>query len=275
MRTGIVIQARTSSTRLPGKVLKELPLGSGVSVLEHVLRRAKRSRKSDVVIVATTTGKEDDPIVRIARREGVPVFRGSRDDVLSRYYWAARENCLELVVRVTSDCPCIDPRIIDSVIDRHLRDGRDYTYNRGFPHGLELEAVSLPALETAFRCARKDCEREHVTVYMQESHPERFRIGVLDAQGPLRRPEIRITLDTEEDYALLCALFDLLPARCRNFGARDIVALFDRHPWLFAMNAGVYQKKAIHTAAQEFKEARAFLKLYGFPRAARFLRRCR
>lgn len=272
MKTGIIIQARTSSTRLPKKVLKELPFDSGITVLEQVIRRVKQSKMSDKIIIATTAGQEDDPIVKIARKECVDFFRGSREDVLGRYYLAAKEFRLDVIVRVTSDCPCIDPRIIDTVIGRHLRGGHDYTHNQLFARGLDVETCSYPALETAFFNAKKDCEREHVTVYMQESHPERFEIGVVKAEGLLRRPEIRITLDTDEDYALLCAVYDYLYAKDNCFSAGEISRLFDRHPWLLLINARSYQKQAIQTVGQEFREAEKFLDLYGFPKVVRFLR---
>ncbi|MCX5796588.1 MAG: glycosyltransferase family protein [Elusimicrobia bacterium] len=275
MKTGIIIQARTSSTRLPGKVLKDLPFGSGITVLEQVIRRAKKSKKADAIIIATTEGKEDDPIVKIAQKEGARFFRGSRDDVLSRYHLAAQENGLDVIVRITSDCPCIDPQIIDAVISRHIRGSCDYTYNQFFAHGLDVEVCSSVALETAFRNARKDCEREHVTVYMQESHPERFKIGVVKAGKTLRRPGIRITLDTEEDYLLLCAVYDYLYPKNRYFDAREIVRLFGMHPWLSSINAGTYQKIAIKSVRHEIREAARFLKLYGFPEAARLLKRHR
>ena len=121
MKIGAIIQARSSSTRFPAKVLKELPYGSGITVLQQVIRRLKNSNIIDDVIVATTTEREDKNIVKVAQREDIKWFRGSKEDVLSRYYLAAKQNKLDTIVRITSDCPCIDPKIIDSIIGKHLR----------------------------------------------------------------------------------------------------------------------------------------------------------
>ena len=130
MKIGAIIQARTASTRLPGKVLKELPCGSGITVLEQVIRRLKGSSRIDDIIVATTKDVEDEKIVEIADKEGVGWFRGSRDDVLSRYFLAAGENDLDIIVRITSDCPCMDPEVVDCVIESYVRGERmDYVSN--------------------------------------------------------------------------------------------------------------------------------------------------
>ena len=127
MKVGAIIQARTGSSRLRGKVLLKLPYGGEKTVLEHVIGRVKRAQTVEEVVVATTTKKEDDAIVRIAEEMGVKVFRGSEKDVLSRYYHAAKEHRLDIVVRITSDCPCIDPEIIDGAVRLHLQSGADYT----------------------------------------------------------------------------------------------------------------------------------------------------
>jgi len=146
MKTGAVIQARVSSVRLPSKILKELPYGSGISVLEQVVRRLKKSKELNDIIVATTTGKDDDEIVAIAKKENAKCFRGSKEDVLSRYYMAAKENDLGIIVRITSDCPCIDPEIVDSIIEKHIKAKADYTSNtlkKTYPHGLDVEVFNF------------------------------------------------------------------------------------------------------------------------------------
>ena len=147
MKIGAILQARTSSTRLPGKVLKELPLGSGITALGQMIRRLKKSQKIDEIIVATTEEKSDDAIVQVAEKENVKYFRGSLTDVLGRYYLAAKENRLDIVVRITGDCPCIDPQIVDLVIERHLGEKGDMTSNvvkRSYPDGLDVEVLSFP-----------------------------------------------------------------------------------------------------------------------------------
>jgi spore coat polysaccharide biosynthesis protein SpsF len=245
MKVGAIIQARTTSTRLPRKVLKELPRGSGITVLEQVLRRVKRSKMIDTVIVATTTGPEDDPIVEVAGKEGVGVFRGSRDDVLSRYYLAAKENGLDTVVRVTSDCPCIDPGVLDLVAEAHVKHGADYTSNtltRTYPRGLDVEAMSFSALETAHERAELESDREHVTSYIYKTRPDLFSKRQVTAPGGVDASAIRATLDTEEDYELLSAVFDRLYAANEFFGAREIIDLFDKEPRVRSINDKVVQK---------------------------------
>lgn len=274
MRIGAVIQARVSSTRLPGKILKELPYGSGITVLEQVLRRAKKSRSISNVIVATTTEKEDDELVNIAQRQGVEHFRGSKEDVLSRYYFASKENGLEIVVRITSDCPCIDPEVVDSVVKKHIDSKADYTSNtleKTFPHGLDTEVVNFDTLEKVHFEAKVDFEREHVCPYIYKSYPQMFKISSVEATARLHAPDIRITLDTEDDYALLCAVFDYLYSENEFFVAEDIIKLFSDKPWLKVINKNVTQKKIFDSLQPELKEAIKILDLQELNRAKELL----
>ena len=142
MKIGAIVQARTSSTRLPEKVLLELPYGSGITVLQQVIRRLKASEKINQIIIATTTDDADDKIISIAKKENVQFFRGSKENVLERYYLAAKENDLDVIVRITSDCPCIDTPIVDSIINEHVNSKSDYTSNtliRTYPDGLDAK----------------------------------------------------------------------------------------------------------------------------------------
>lgn len=246
MKIGVIVQARTTSTRFPKKVLKELPYGSGITVLEQVIRRLKKSRLVDEIIVATTTNPEDDPIIRISEKEGIKYFRGSEENVLERYYQCAMENKLDIIVRVTSDCPCIDWNIVDAVVEEHLRNKADYTSNtleRTFPHGLDVEVLSFKALEKAYYEASENFEKEHVCPYIYTTNREKFKIVSIEAPNYLTAPDIRITLDTEEDYALLCAVFDYLYPQNNYFQAIDIINLFKIKPWLKLINKKVLQKK--------------------------------
>lgn len=258
MNIGAIIQTRTSSTRLPKKVLKELPFSSGITVLQQVIRRVRKSVNIKEIIVATTTDSEDDEIVKIVESEGVKWFRGSKDNVLSRYYLAAKENNLDVIVRVTSDCPCIDPAILDVLIDRHFVTEADYSSNcreRTFPHGLDAEVFSFHALEKAFNESTEDFEREHVTPYIYRTKPGLFKITFLEAPEYLTASDIRITLDTEEDYALLCAVFDFLYLENQFFGAKEVIGLFREKSWLYLINKKVVQKKIFDNFKEEIREA--------------------
>jgi len=274
MKIAAIIQARISSTRLPGKVLKELPYKSSISCLEQVIRRLKKSKRLNEIIIATTEGKEDDDIVDIAQKEVVKYFRGSKENVLSRYYFAAKENNIDVIVRITSDCPCIDVDITDLTIDAHINKMADYTTNcliRTYPHGLDVEVFNFNALEEAYKNVTKYYEKEHVTPYIYKN-PQKFKINIVKAPKELYAPDIRITLDTEEDYALLCAVFDYLYPKNEYFNAYDIVNLFNKEkPWLKLINKKVIQKKILNTLEEEIKEAIKILDLQDLKRARDFL----
>jgi spore coat polysaccharide biosynthesis protein SpsF len=270
MKIGAIIQARSGSSRLPKKVLKPLPYGSDITVLQQVIRRVKRSLSLDEIIVATTTKSQDDAIVHIAEKEKVKTFRGDEKDVLSRYYFAAKEHNLDVIVRITSDCPCIDPRVVDRVVLTHLKEEADYTSNtlkRTYPHGLDVEVISFKALEEAFCKATKPFEREHVCPYIHTTNREKFKLVNVEAPPHLRAPDIRITLDTEEDYALLCAVFDYLYPETPFFGGEEIVNLFREKPWLKLINRKVVQKKTFLSEEEELKEALKVLNLQELFRA--------
>jgi len=273
-KIGAIIQARISSARLPGKILKELPYGSGITVLEQVVNRLKKSKKLNDIIITTTTEKMDDEITTIAKKEKVIFFRGSKENVLSRYYFAAKENNIDLIVRITSDCPCIDADITDLTIDDHINKIADYTSNslvRTYPHGLDVEVFKFNALEKSYKNATKDYEKEHVTPYINRN-PKIFKINEVKAPQELYAPDIRITLDTEEDYALLCAVFDYLYPKNKYFNAYDIVNLFNQKPWLKLINKKIIQKKIFNTLEEELKEAMKILDLQNLNKARNFIK---
>ena len=274
MKIGAIIQARTSSTRLPGKVLKKLPYASGITCLEQVIRRLKKSKKLNEIIIATTKDIEDNQIINIAKKEDIKYFRGSKENVLSRYYFAAKENDIDIIVRITSDCPCIDADITDLTIDDHINKMADYTANsliRTYPHGLDVEVFNFNVLEEAYKNATKDYEKEHVTPYINRN-PQIFKINIIKAPKELYTPDIRITLDTEEDYALLCAVFDYLYPKNKYFIAYDIVNLFKEKPWLKLINKKIIQKKIFNTLEEELEEAVKILDLQDLNKARDFLK---
>ena len=274
MKIGAIVQARTASTRLPGKILSELPYHSGITVLQQVIRRLKKAAGLNEIIVATTINDEDKIIVDAALNENVGWSRGSADNVLERYYSAARESKLDIIVRVTSDCPCIDPEIVGRVIAEHLERGSDYTSNSligTFPHGMDAEVINFEALERAYREATKDYEREHVTPYIYKTKSSMFRISGLEAPHEFYAPDIRVTLDTEDDYALLCAVFDYLYPMDEFFGIEDIMSLFREKPWLRLINRKSIQKKIFESFEEEAEEAVRILKLQDLRRVKQFI----
>jgi len=242
MKVVAVVQARVGSTRLPGKVLKDI---SGKPMLWHVLNRLRLSTKIDSIILAIPDSKRNDQLEDFSKGLNLHHFRGSEDDVLSRYYGAATKFGADVIVRLTSDCPLIDPRVIDKVIEQHLNSDADYTSNtirRTFPRGLGTEVFNFATLERAHREAKQDYEREHVTPYIYQ-HPNLFQLKSVEATGKLRRPDLRLTVDTEEDLKLIREIFKRLQRNGQVFYIEDVINLLDKHPELVAINADVRQKE--------------------------------
>lgn len=237
-----IIQARMGSTRLPGKVLKDL---FGKTVLEHLIERVKQSKLIDEIIIATTESEKDNAIVEQAEKSGVKYFRGSEKDVLNRYYNAAKESNAAIVVRITSDCPLIDPFIIDDVIRFFQENDYSIVTNAGndlnqrtYPRGLDVEVFSFEALQKAFKYATENYQREHVTPYIYE-HAEK----IYYYKNNIDYSNYRWTLDTEEDFELISMIYKLLYRGEHDFYFDDILKVFEQHPELSKINEHVEQKK--------------------------------
>lgn len=210
MTVGVIIQARMGSTRLPGKVLRPI---AGKALLDHVLGRMADLAFPAKVVVATSELPQDDAIVRHCLCRGVAVFRGSETDVLDRYYKCACENRFEHVVRLTADNPFTDIEELQRLIALHLTEQNDYTNSFGsMPLGVGAEIFTFLALERSAREGHAPNHREHVDEYIQE-HPEIFRIGVLEIPAAKRHPDLRLTVDTEDDYRHACAIAGYAPNR--------------------------------------------------------------
>lgn len=242
MRVVAVVQARTQSTRLPGKVLMTL---GGSLVVHRVLRRLGRSGRLDALVLATSDLAADDVLAQRAKEvDGVLVVRGSEQDVLARYVQAARASRADVVVRVTSDCPLIDPDVVGRTVDLLLADRQncDYASNtiqRTFPRGLDVEVFTADALENAARNARDTYDREHVTPFLW-TQPDRFRIRQL--VHPVDHASKRWTLDTPEDFAFLQMVFDALGPRADEAPWTEVLEILRRNPAWEAINADVTQK---------------------------------
>ena len=242
MTIAAVIQARMTSTRLPGKVL--MP-AAGRPMLAHQIERVRRAARVDTVCIATTTNAEDDPVVALAEAEGVAVFRGSEPDVLDRFVQAAESVGAGIAVRLTGDCPLTDPALIDAVIGvfRDSQPPVDYATNsfpRTWPIGLDVEVASMAALRTANEEADDTYDREHVTPFFYRQ-PERFRIARYPSDIDLSG--YRWTLDERADYEFLVRILEALVPENPGFGWRDVIALLDAHPEWRTLNAGVGQKQ--------------------------------
>lgn len=247
-----VLQARMSSSRLPGKVLLRV---CGKPLLQHQIERVRRCAEIDRLVVATSQDDRDDAIAVLCEQLGVPVFRGSLDDVLDRFVQAARPHAPEWVVRLTGDCPLTDPAIIGRVVRTARSGGFDYVssaLNPTFPDGLDAECLRFAALEQAWREARLASEREHVTAFVYK-HPERFRLGEVRNAEDLSA--LRWTVDEPADFVFVSQVFERLHGRNPAFHMDDVLSLVRNEPQLAMLNDGIlrnegYEKSLRHDTGE-------------------------
>ncbi|MFC1595729.1 cytidylyltransferase domain-containing protein [Candidatus Margulisiibacteriota bacterium] len=209
-KIALIIQARMGSSRLPGKVMKPV---LGIPLLEILISRVKKSKKADIIIVATSDKATDDVIEELVNKTGVYCYRGSEDDVLNRYYESARKYEVDVVVRITGDCPLMDPRLIDEMLDYyHKCQPIEYvsnTLNRSFPRGFDVEIFSFKSLKDAANKAKELYQREHVTPYIYEHNARK------NYENNIDQSQYRVTVDTQEDFDLVSAIF-------QNYNSIDI-----------------------------------------------------
>lgn len=241
MKVVCIIQARVGSSRLPGKVLKEI---CGKTVLEHDIDRLKRVKNIDEIVIATTTEEKDIEIENEAKRLGVKYFRGSENDVLSRYYYAAKEANADIVIRVTSDCPCMDSKLIDDMIIKFIRENNKFDYmnntlERTFPRGYDVEIFTFKILEEAFNNAKKDYEREHVTPYIYNNKKNKLFIYKNDKDYS----DLRVTLDTIEDFQVIEKIYNELYYTNPYFSLEDVTKFLYSNKEIIEINKNVEQKK--------------------------------
>lgn len=241
MKVVAIIQARTGSTRMPGKVFLDL---AGEPVLARMVSRAERASTVDQVVIATTDASSDDQVADFCEARGIPYFRGSEDDVLDRYYQAAKAFKADIVVRLTADCPLIDPHVVDLVVGQSLQQATpaDYACNvvieeRTFPRGLDTEVLSFDALERVWEQDTNPEWREHVTLYIRYN-PAEFR--VLNIRNDVDYSHMRWTLDTPDDYTFIRTIYNHYGHD--RFSWQEVVALLEEHPEWMAINQHVEQK---------------------------------
>lgn len=242
MDTAIIVQARMGSTRLPGKIMKKV---LGKPLLEYQLERLLRVKQADQVVIATTDHGEEQPIIDLCQRLGVPYFRGPEQDVLARYYGAATQYGADVVVRITSDCPLIDPAVVDKVIGFYLAHQAEYDYvsntfsNRTYPRGMDTEVFSYQALKEAYEEATDEAEREHVTIFIKR-HPERYRIKTLPYEKDYSH--YRWTVDTPEDFKLIEKMLTAIYPVNPHFTLEDCLTLLAENPDWVKINEHIKQK---------------------------------
>lgn len=230
-----------ASTRLPGKVMKNL---YGKTILTHVIDRVKQSKLIDEIIIATTDHERDNIIVKEVEKNCAKYFRGSEDDVLSRYYYAAKENDGDIIVRITSDCPLIDPFVIDEMLEIFRNNNYDLVTNAGtdlskrtYPRGLDTEIFTFSILEKAYLDAKKKYQREHVTPYIYENIN-----NIYYYKNNKDYSKYRWTLDTEEDFILIEKIYNYFYKYKNNFYLNDIIEYLNRNSNIIRINQHIKQK---------------------------------
>lgn len=236
MTTAIIVQARQTSTRLPGKVMATV---MGRPLLAYLIERLQRVKLADVLVIATTTNAVDDPIAELAALRDCHVTRGSELDVLDRYWQAARETDADVIVRVTADCPLIDPAPVDQCIARFLQGDADYLAYMGAADGMGFETFNRRVLETMAWEAHEPEAREHVT-WAIYTHPERWRL--VGVEAPVDRAHVRWTVDTPEDLELVRRILTALYPTNPDFNTEDIAAVVAQHPEWSEINRHVEQR---------------------------------
>jgi spore coat polysaccharide biosynthesis protein SpsF len=252
-RTVAIIQGRISSSRLPGKILLDI---AGEPMLMRVVERARRVHAVDEVVFATTVDPSDDPVEAYCRQNGVPCFRGNLPDVLDRFYKAARTYNADTIVRITADCPLLDPGLVDETVALYRSTGADFAanrlpppYQRTYPIGLDCEVCSFAALERSWTEATELHDREHVMPYLYEVK-DRFKVVVLDyAQN---YGSLRWTVDTAQDLELLRQVYARLAGRL-DFTWLDVLEIFEREPELATINAQV-EHRSMYDVDTRFKK---------------------
>ena len=233
MKIVITIEARMGSTRLPGKVL--MPI-LGRPMLAYMIERLQRVNKADMIVVATTDNPNDDPVADLATNLGVGLFRGSEEDVLDRVLSAAGSANADVIVETSGDCPLIDPEVLDQVIGVYLANEFDFVNN-----GLDIEIFSKAVLYEVSQLTKDPIDREHVSLYIYE-HPERFSLCRLETGLPEKYQNLKLTVDSLEDFTLISKIFEELYPKDPAFSLGDVLALLDRRPELIEINRHIKPK---------------------------------
>ncbi len=230
-----IVQARMTSARLPGKVMKQV---LGKPLIAYLLERLKFARRIDKIIVASSQHKSNDEMCKYIKSKGFGIYRGSENDVLERFYRAAAKYNPKDILRITGDCPLIDPEICDRLIDVYLKEKADHVcLSPRFAEGLDCEIFSFRALEIAYRNARMQSEREHVSLYIH-NHPELFRKNIIENKAD--DSKYRFTVDRPEDFEVVKAIIEnLYGENLSSFSFKEIKQFLDRHP-------DIFQKKCPH-----------------------------
>jgi len=246
---GCIIQARMGSSRLPGKVL--MNSGNGMPLLYYVINQLRHCSKVKNLVIATTTNQEDDEIEKFADNNSVDVFRGKEKDVLDRYFQCAKKYSFSTIVRITADCPLIDPQIVDKVIEQFFSGNYDFATNtltRTFPIGTDVEVFSFSALKRTWESAQLPSEREHVTPYLRNER----NFKIINVQNDKNISSLRLTVDRIEDFELIKQILKNISVNPIHLG--DVLELFSRKPELIEINKHIDNNEGFSRSLKEDQE---------------------
>lgn len=242
MRIGSIIEARMSSTRLPGKVLLKV---KNKTILDHLVKRIKLVNKINKIIVATTKNETDERIVNWCQKKKINFFRGSEKNVLERVYLTAKKYKLDIIILITGDCPIIDHNLISETLNVFLKNKADYVSNnhiRTYPDGMDVQVFNFKSLKKSYKIARGKLEKEHVTLNIRRN-PKLFKPIYVMAPDELHWPELGLTLDELGDYKLIKKIIEIFyKQKNYNFSCKDIVNLIRKKPYLLKLNSNIKRK---------------------------------
>ena len=245
-----IVQARMGARRLPGKVMMQL---GSKPVIEHVVVRLQRAQLVDRIVVATTDCQRDKVIASWCKTKGIDLFCGSEDDVLDRYYNAARDFDAKVIVRVTADCPLIDPEVVDKVIEGFFAENFDaFGLSGEFPDGLDCQVFTFEAIQKAWKEATLASDREHVGSYIEITNSSRFKVGGIEVFKGLGSH--RWTLDEPEDYIFLNAIVENLYKKNRDFRTSDVLNYLEENPDLKKINSGFIRNESYWSMRENEKK---------------------
>ncbi|MEZ7900479.1 MAG: hypothetical protein QMC34_01080 [Flavobacteriales bacterium] len=270
-KIGFVIQARMGSKRLPKKILKNLPFNSKDTLIGNIIKRLKKSRYFSKIVVASSIEKENNELELYLNDEfSIECFRGDEYDVLSRFIEIQKKEKFDIIVRLTADNPCLDSKLLDEAIDNHIISKADYSYTKDYPLGMNFEVINGEEFLKIENEEKKVEEKEHVTLFFR-NRPESYRLNYIENYEEKKLEELRLTVDTNEDYYLQCVLHDKFPNNI-YFSLEDIVKLKKTEPWIFEINKKTKQKSNSSILKDEICDGIEVLIKYGYDRASDLLR---
>ena len=268
LKVGAIIQARMSSSRLPGKTLMPLPLVGGKPILQWIINTIKTSSNCSTITVASSQDKSNDVLEEYCSTNNISIYRGSEEDVLSRFQEVINKEDLDVVIRLTADNPLLDAELLDLIINKHINEGHQYTKTVGLPLGMNFEIINADVLQYTGQEVTKQ-EREHVTLRAAQSSEVKKCVF-----NPIGRDlsEVRLTIDYAADYLTVSQLLQILLQTEECIDIRNIENVLNKHPWLIEANSGFLQKKQYYKVEDEIIAARQIMENLEMKHAAKLLK---